>query len=195
MRATRAVHAFVLMTNHVHLLLTPETDDGLSRLMQLIGQRYVRAINRAHLRTGTLWEGRFRSTVATNEAYILACYRYIELNPVRAGMVDHPRAHAWSSYRANAEGVPLSLVTPHERYLALGPDDQARRAAYRDLFRATLPAESIDRIRQATRTNDTLGNDRFRHQVEAMLGRRIGPLKRGRKPKATADREDGPQDG
>ncbi len=188
-----AVHAFVLMTNHVHLLLTPETDDGPSRLMQLIGQRYVRALNRAHLRTGTLWEGRFRSTVATDEAYVLACYRYIELNPVRAGMVDHPRAYAWSSHRANAWGVKLRLVTPHERYLSLGPDGESRRAAYRDLFLTALPMESIERIRHATHTNDALGNDRFRHQVESMLGRRIGPLKRGRKPKV-ADRADGGQE-
>lgn len=178
-----AIHAFVLMTNHVHLLLTPQIDDGPSRLMQLIGQRYVRAINRAHARTGTLWEGRFRSTVATDEAYILACYRYIELNPVRAGMVAHPRDYPWSSHRANAEGVALRVLTPHERYLALGTDAEQRRVAYRDLFKAALPTEEIDRIRRATNSNDALGNDRFRHEVEAMLLRRIGPLKRGRKPK------------
>lgn len=181
-----AVHAFVLMTNHVHLLITPETAQGPSRLMNLLGQRYVRAVNRAHGRTGTLWEGRFRSTVAADEAHVLACYRYIELNPVRAGLVEDPRAHPWTSYRANAEGMASRMLTPHPCYLALGPDDSSRRAAYRALFETALPPEMLSRIRNATNANDTLGDDRFRIQVEAMLGRRIAPLKRGPKPRTNA---------
>lgn len=176
------VHAFALMTNHVHLLLTPREDDGPSRLMQQLGQRFVRALNRAYGRTGTLWEGRFRSTVATDEAYVLNCYRYIEMNPVRAGIVDHPRAYPWSSHRSNAEGPALAFLVPHERYLDLGADEAVRRAAYRDLFRDALPLEAIARIRGATNSNDTLGSDEFRDRVEAKLARNVAPLRRGRKP-------------
>ena len=124
-----AVHAYVLMTNHVHLLLTPERADSAALLMKHLGQRYVQYVNRSYRRSGTLWEGRFRSCLTQSEDYVLACYRYIELNPVRASMVAHPRDYRWSSYRANAEGLADSLITPHIEYLRLGADPQERRAA------------------------------------------------------------------
>jgi putative transposase len=105
------VHAYVLMTNHVHLLVTPRREDSLPRVMQSLGRRYVRHVNAAYQRSGTLWEGRYRAAPIDSEAYFLACCRYIELNPVRAGMVDHPRAYRWSSYRAHAEiGVRVTAV-------------------------------------------------------------------------------------
>ena len=129
-----AVHAYVLMTNHVHLLMTPQTAEGISMLMKNLGQRYVQYINRRLERSGTLWEGRFRSGLVINEAHLLTSHCYIELNPVRAGMVSEPADYPWSSYRINAMGMHDELVNPHSLYVALGDDDVSRRATYRDLF-------------------------------------------------------------
>lgn len=145
-----SVHAYCLMTNHVHLLMTPCTANALSTLMQRLGQRYVQYVNRTYGRTGTLWEGRFRSCVAESAKYVLACYRYIELNPVRAGMVDRPGGHPWSSYAANAEGRDDRLVTPHAEYLGLGSDCESQRRAYRNLVDEPLQADLLARIREAT---------------------------------------------
>lgn len=150
------LHAYVLMTNHVHLLLTPETADATTQLMMRLGQRYVRAINRAHGRTGTLWEGRFHSSPARDEAYVLTCYRYIELNPVRAGIVQHPAEYPWSSYRANTGRTPTQMLVPHERYLALGGDDASRRRAYAALVADGLSDTALATIRRATQSNIAL---------------------------------------
>jgi putative transposase len=133
-----AVHAYVLMTNHVHILLTPRTERSAGDLMKRLGQRYVQYVNRTYRRSGTLWEGRFRSCLTGEEGYVLGCCRYIELNPVRANMVAHPGEYPWSSYRSNGQGERSSLVTPHPLYSALGPDDGQRQAAYRELFRFHL---------------------------------------------------------
>ena len=124
-----SVHAYVLMTNHVHLLMTAAKDDGPSLLMKHLGQRYVQYVNRLYGRSGTMWEGRFRSSIVQQRAYLLRCHRCIELNPVRAGMVSHPAEYRWSSYRANAGHTTSSLVTPHAEYLALGNTDQERTGA------------------------------------------------------------------
>jgi putative transposase len=175
-----AVHAYVLMTNHVHLLLTPQEAEAASLLMKHLGQRYVQYINRAYRRSGTLWEGRFRSCVAQEEGYVLACQRYIELNPVRAQMVTHPRHYRWSSYRANAEGKASTLLTPHTQYLALGATDDARREAYRQLFRSDLDLDVVQEIRDATNGNLALGGERFKQQVEAIVGHRVSRGQRGR---------------
>jgi putative transposase len=183
-----ALHAYVLMTNHVHLLLTPRDGDAPSRMMQRLGQRYVKAVNRAYGRTGTLWEGRFRSTMATDEAYVLACYRYIELNPVRARMVAGPTAYPWSSHRMNATGAPAGILVPHERFLALGTDAAARALAYRKLFDQAVDEEELTAIRAATNGNYALGNARFRVQLEAMLGRCVTPRPPGR-PRRRASEE------
>lgn len=129
-----AIHAYVLMTNHVHLLLSAVDSAGPSLLMKALGQRYTQYMNRRYGRTGTLWEGRFRSCLVEGERYLLTCQRYIELNPVRAGMVPTPGKYQWSSYRANAEGSKDVLITHHETYLRLGADPLARRAAYRGLL-------------------------------------------------------------
>jgi putative transposase len=125
-----AVHAYVLMTNHVHLLLTPAKADSAGLLMKHLGQRYVQYVNKSYRRSGTLWEGRFRSCLTQSEDYVLACYRYIELNPVRAAMVRHPRDYRWSSFHANGNGRTDALLVPHEQYLRLGRTADARRDGY-----------------------------------------------------------------
>jgi putative transposase len=178
-----AVHAWVFMTNHVHLLVTPATSRGVSRLMQALGRRYVRYFNCSYRRSGTLWEGRFKSCVVAAEDYLLTCQRYIELNPVRAGMVDGPADYPWSSFRANGLGYATQLCTPHEVYQRLGLDAPERTAAYRELFRAQLAPATVSRIRRATEKGMALGDDRFKQEVERLAKRRVAPLKPGPKPK------------
>lgn len=129
------VHAYVLMTNHVHLLITPTYSGGLGVLMRRLGQCYVQYINRTYHRSGTLWEGRFKSCITQEDRYVLACYRYIELNPIRAGMVKHPAEYRWSSYRVNAQN---ELVSPNQSYLSLGRNTTLRQKAYRKLFTEVL---------------------------------------------------------
>jgi putative transposase len=173
------LHAYVLMTNHVHLLMTPSDADATARTMQSVCGRYAQYFNRLHGRTGTLWEGRYRATVIEAEAYLLACYRYIELNPVRAGLVPRPFDYPWSSHRANAFGRPDPLVSPHEGYLALGVDDATRRAEYRALLGAALEEPTHRAIREATSKGWALGGAPFRHEIEALLDRRTEPRKPG----------------
>ena len=178
-----AIHAYVLMTNHVHLLATPAHEDSLPKTLQSVGRRYVQYFNYSYRRTGTLWEGRYRSTLIHSERYLLTTMRYIELNPVRAGMVEHPAACPWSSYRGNALGAPDSLLTPHELYRRLGRSVEERQSGYRKLFRAQLSRSDIEAIREATNKAWALGNDRFRARIEALAGRRAAPLPKGRPTK------------
>jgi putative transposase len=175
-----AVHAYALMTNHVHLLFTPEDVSGGSHLMKHLGQRYVQYFNRVHGRSGTLWEGRFKSSIVDEQAYLLRCYRYIELNPVRARMVAHPRDYVWSSYRTNAEQAPSVVVTPHSEYLELAADATRRAAAYRGLFESTLDQDALEEIRGAARGGYVLGRRGFRAAVAAVLQRRVEPGSAGR---------------
>jgi len=179
-----AIHAYVLMTNHVHLLATPYAPESLPRTMQALGRRYVRYVNTIHGRTGTLWEGRYRAAPIDSEAHFLACCRYIELNPVRARMVGHPRDYRWSSYRAHAHGAGDALVSDHDLYLRLGANQAARQAAYRASFRAALDEDFLDALRTATNGGWALGDARFQRQVADGLGRRVTPLPRGRPPRA-----------
>jgi putative transposase len=174
------VHAYVLMTNHVHLLVTAETEFSLSKTMQSIGRRYVQYYNQAYGRTGTLWEGRYKSTLIDSERYLLTCMRYIELNPVRAAMVAHPSDYPWSSYRANAQGKPDVLIAPHSLYWRLGRADEERQSAYRQLFHAQIPKADVDAIRDATNKAWALGDSQFRAKVEALSARRAAPIPRGR---------------
>jgi len=171
------------MTNHVHLLVTPETEGGVSRMMQTLGRHYVRYFNHAYRRSGTLWEGRFKSCVVDAEEYLLLCQRYIELNPVRAGMAVSPEEYKWSSYHANGLGKPAKLWTPHHAYRALGETDEDCSAAYREIFTGQIEPAMLKQIRQATNTGMALGNDRFKMEVERLTGRRVYHLKRGPKPK------------
>ncbi len=171
------IHAYVLMTNHLHLLMSQPQSGSIGRVMQSAGGRYVRFFNRRMGRTGTLWEGRYRATVINSEEYLFTCYRYIEENPVRAGIVGAPAAYPWSSFAANAMGADDALVTPHERYLALGPCAQSRQFAYRALFRDTLERSALGAIRDATNHGWALGNDQFQQSVstERQAGRLRAP--------------------
>ena len=157
--------------------------------MQSLGRSYVRYINGSYGRTGTLWEGRYKSTLVDEERYLLALSRYIELNPVRARMVRRPRAYPWSSYRHNAGDKDIDLITPHPCYEALADDAEARREAYRALFRRPVPEATLDAIRASTNRGWVLGNDRFKAEIEAMTGRRASPSPRGGDRKSKAYRE------
>jgi putative transposase len=168
------------MTNHAHLLVTPQSQGGISQMMQSVGRRYVQYFNRTYTRTGTLWEGRYRATLIDTEEYLLTCYRYIELNPVRAGMVVHPWQYPWSSYAANALGAHDPLLTPHPLYLGLDQDPVIRRAAYRALFQDVLVDSTLDAIRQATNAAWVLGSDRFCREIAMRLNRRAAPRPKGR---------------
>jgi putative transposase len=170
-----AVHAYVLMSNHIHLLVTPEREPSLSLLMKHLNQRYVQRLNRIYRRTGALWEGRYRGSFVDREFYLLCCYRYIELNPVRAGMVRHPRNYPWSSYRINAEGMHSPLIEPHPVFQALADDATERREAYRRLFDSELEPRLVDEIRTRTNGNFAIGNDEFVRRAEVIVGKRLSP--------------------
>ncbi|HUQ81821.1 MAG TPA: transposase [Gemmatimonadaceae bacterium] len=173
-----AIHAYVLMTNHVHLLLTPPSTEAASQMMQSLGTRYVRYVNRRHQRTGSLWEGRFRSSVVDSENYLLTCARYIELNPVRAAIVSSPDEYSWSSYRCNAYGAPDSLITPHSVYQSLGSSSAERRLAYRALF--ARPIEStLDGIRDALQTGAVLGARALHDDVARSAPRAASRMRHG----------------
>jgi putative transposase len=180
------LHAYVLMSNHCHLLISPRTNGGVSKVMQSIGRRYVGWFNKRYARTGGLWEGRFRATVIDTEEYLFECYRYIELNPVRAGLVDKPAQYAWSSFATNALGAADPLITPHNRYLALGSSPKRRQAAYRGLFRFELDPGTIKSIRDATNKAWALGNNQFRLAV-SRYDRRAYPLVRWRDATTSRD--------
>ena len=175
-----AIHAYVLMTNHVHLLLTPEREESIGKTLQSVGRRYVQYFNSTQKRTGTLWEGRYRSTLIDSEGYLLICYRYIELNPVRANMVAHPMEYPWSSYAWHAEGKTDALITDHTLYTALDWREEERRAAYRSLFKAHINAGELDAIREATNKGWTLGSERFKAEIAVAVSRRLSPLPKGR---------------
>ena len=190
-RASCAIHAYVLMTNHTHLLVTATDARSPARMMQALGGRYVRYFNDRHRRTGTLWEGRYRSTLIDSEQYFLRCSRYIETNPVRAGLVISPADYLWSSFRSNAKGRPDPLVRPHPVYLALGQSASTRREAYCALFRAPLESPELDVIRRATNQGLILGFDDRRAELERRLRRRLSRSTHGgdrRSPAANPSR-------
>jgi putative transposase len=174
-----SVHAYVLMTNHVHLLITPHLEQSLGKAMQMLGRYYVQYYNYCYRRTGTLWEGRYKATLIDSEAYLLICMRYTELNPVRACMVVDPADYPWSSYHHNALGQTNDLVVPHPEFQRLGECDETRQAAYRDLFTHQLSENSIANIREATNKAWALGSDRFKQRIQDQLGRRVEPSARG----------------
>jgi len=179
-RAECEVHAYALMTNHVHLLVTPRKAEAVPKLIISLGRRYVHYINRSYRRTGTLWDSRYKSSLVQEETYLLKCQRYIELNPVRAAMVDDPVHYRWTSYRANGLGQPDMLLSPHPLYRALGRDDKERQEAYRALFRAHLDRAAIDDIRLALNQSQPLGDARFYAKLEQMTGIRREAKPRGR---------------
>jgi putative transposase len=175
-----AIHAYVLMTNHVHLLATGCDRNSSSLTMQALGRKYVPGFNRRHKRTGTLWEGRHRSTLVQTERYALCCHRYIEMNPVRAAIAPEPAGFIWSSYLHYAHGKPDDLVTQHDTYLALGPDQEERRRRYRELCGEALDDELVARIRTASHCGWPVGDDAFLAEVARLTGRRAAPAEKGR---------------
>lgn len=183
LKADCEIHAYALMTNHVHLLVSSKHDHGPASMMKSLGERYVQYVNRRHARTGTLWGGRYRSCLVQSERYLMVCHRYIELNPVRAEMVTHPADYPWSSYRRNAHGEADPLVTPHYLYGRLGMDDLSRERAYRDLFSEVLPDSTLCAIRKATNGNFSLGNSEFADEMSTKLGRPVVPRQPGRPKK------------
>jgi len=175
-----AIHAYVLMTNHVHLLMTPEREDSIGKTLQSVGRRYVQYFNYTQKRTGTLWEGRYKATLIDSECYLLTCYRYIELNPVRANMVEHPSDYPWSSYLCHAKGKIDKLIIDHPLYIALGAENGERQAAYQMLFNVQVNEATLVAIRDATNKGWALGNDRFMKEISDAVSRRVAPLPKGR---------------
>jgi len=173
------VHAYVLMTNHVHLLMTPHEDQSISKVMQCLGRYYVQYFNYTYHRTGTLWEGRYKAALIDSENYLLTCYRYIELNPVRAAMVEHPAEYKWSSYQYNALGEDDKLITPHDLYMKLATTPKKRRKEYSDLFDNHISPKKLDEIRAATNKAWVIGSDSFKEKIEKLTQRQSVPKQRG----------------
>lgn len=180
------LHSYVLMTNRVHLLMTPLNRDSISRLMQMQGRCYVQYFNYSYRRTGTLFEGRYKSSLVDTECYLLRCMRYIELNPVRADMAAAPCDYPWSSYHCNAMGKPDDAVKPHQEYLSLGLSKEQRLLTYRDLFRAHLGERELAEIRNSADKGWVLGSMRFKEEIGSQLARRLTPLSRGGDRKSVA---------
>ena len=174
------IHAWVLMTNHVHLLCTPQQDGAVSLMMQSIGRRYVQYFNYQYRRSGTLWEGRYKSCLVQAEKYLVEVCRYIELNPVRAKMVEDPSEYVWSSYQINALGKESDLCTPHPEYLRLGSTKDERMKNYRALFAHHVESDLLDEIRSSTNKGMAIGHDRFKDEIEVLTGRRLKAKKVGR---------------
>ena len=170
------LHGWVFMTNHVHLLLTPQHDKAVSRLMQFLGRLYVRRFNYIYARSGSLFEDRFKSSLVQDDIYLLTCLRYIELNPVRAGMVTDPGDYRWSSYAANGFGNNISMLTPHRQYLSLGETKSARLENYRQLIGESLGADIIAKIRHCANKGLILGTEKFRRQFEEITGDSPAPI-------------------
>ncbi len=177
------IHAYVLMTNHIHLLASPSDTEGISRLMQYLGRHYVPYVNYTYGTTGSIWEGRFKSNLIQSEQYLLSCMRYIELNPVRANMVNSPAQYRWSSYHYNAQGKNDKLLTPHDLYLALGENKDNRTATYKELINLHLDLGILDQISAAWQTGTPLGNDYFKEKIENKLKCKTGQARRGRPSK------------
>jgi putative transposase len=174
------LHAYVLMTNHVHLLLTPRRAAAVPGAIISLGRRYVGYVNRTYKRTGTLWDSRYKSSLVQSNRYFLSCQRYIELNPVRAGIVRDPADYPWSSYRAHALGKPADIVSPHALYCALGRDGPERQRAYRKLFDQDPDRTDVEDIRLAVTQSRPVGDIRFHDAVEEVAGEREEPRRRGR---------------
>ncbi len=174
------IHAWVLMTNHIHLLCTPLGENAVSKTMQDVGRLYVSYFNKIYKRTGTLWEGRYKSSLVQSEYYLLAVYRYIELNPVRAAIVEDPADYSFSSYQVNALGKQSDLCTPHSEYLSLGSKPKNRQKNYRLLFEQRLDDKLIENIRKTTNKGMAIGSEGFIAQIKALTGYNLVGVNRGR---------------
>lgn len=179
-RTKSKLYAYCLMTNHTHLLIEPSSEDGIAKMIQSVGRRYVQYINQAYKRTGTLWEGRFKSSLISKDEYLLACSRYIELNPVRAKMVEKPGDYPWSSYSFKAEGKINTLLDYDPAYLGLGKTKEERQVNYRRMFLKNIPDEELTRIRSATQRGGAMGSKDFIDRIAQILGRSVVLRHRGR---------------
>ncbi|WP_127470958.1 transposase [Thiomicrorhabdus aquaedulcis] len=179
-----ALHAYVLMTNHVHLLLSSPTVNAISQLMQFVGRHYVPYVNKKYGFSGSLWEGRFKSSLIESECYLLACMRYIELNPVRAKMVYAPQDYVFSSYHANALSGPSLLITPHPEFTKLSDNPLVRGQCYAAFFNQALSDDILDNIRRGTASGTPVGAEYFKAKIESTLGRKVGQTHRGRPRKS-----------
>ena len=173
------IHAYVLMTNHVHLLVSPARIDGLGKMMQMLGRYYVQYFNYNYQRTGTLWEGRYKSSLISSEQYLFTCMRYIELNPLRAGMVEEPSEYPWSSYHHNALGKSDALIQPHLEYVRLGKTSAEQQKSYQALFQIPLELKMLHEIRESTNKCWILGDSKFKQSVAQQLARRVEPIAKG----------------
>ena len=173
------IHSYVLMTNHVHLLVTPLREDSISKMQQMLGCYYVQYFNHRYQRTGTLWEGRYRATLIDHETYLFICMCYIEMNPVRARMVVEASDYRWSSYPCNALGEENLLISPHGEYTSLGLTCDTRRHAYQELCDQQIPTNTLNEIRQLTHKSWILGSTAFKNKVESLLERRGTPNLKG----------------
>lgn len=181
------LYAYVLMTNHVHLLVEPLEGEHLSLLMQSVGRRYVRYVNDTYRRSGTLWEGRFKSAVVSHDAYLLACSRYIELNPVRARLASRPETYPWSSVQFHSQGTPNPLLDEDPAYASLGETAPQRQGAYRGWLAAGIPQDEWTTIRDATHRGLLIGPEQFQREIETLVGRRLIGEQRGRPRKGLAE--------
>jgi len=172
-RTQCALHAYCLMTNHVHLLLTPSSPGGTALLMRNLGQRYVQYFNRRYERSGTLWEGRYHSCLVDSGTYVIACHRYIERNPVRAGMARSVDDYLWSSHGGNAGYASSKLLTPHPEYMALAADDTSRVIAYQSLFAMDDEPAFLAAIRDATHGGYALVGERLKASLPEALQERL----------------------
>lgn len=184
-----ALHAYVLMTNHVHLLVTPLKEHGISHMMQDLGRKYVSYVNHTYKRSGTLWEGRYKASLVDTEVYLLTCMRYIELNPVRANMVKHPGDYKWSSYGHNAQGKPTQRIKAHPIYLALDKVEETRQKVYRELFRCHMDDDILHEIRDAVKQELVLGREDFKDKIEQMTKRQTRRGRDGRPPLHVEDEQ------
>ncbi len=167
------IYAYCLMDNHFHLLVKPEAKENVSLLMKLLGAKYVRYINKNYNRTGTLWEGRFKCLLIEEESYFLTCLHYIEMNPLRAGIVGLPSAYKWSSYRFRAFGEENDILDLDPWYKSLGHNAQMRQFNYRHLFENQILDQSLQRIREMTNKDGMMGSENFKQQIENILNRKI----------------------
>lgn len=173
------IHAYVLMPNHTHILVTPTSDKSISKVLQSLGRCYAQYYNYIYQRTGTLFEGRYRATLVDSDSYLLDCYKYIELNPVRSGIVQCPSNYLWSSYHHNALGVTDKIITPHKKYVALESELYSCTQNYADLFLKPLDPVVIDEITEYTDKSWVLGSNDFKNFIEKILNRRSSPKPRG----------------
>lgn len=178
------IYAYCLMTNHAHLLVEPSQNEGLGKMIQSLGRKYVQYINQTHQRSGTLWEGRFKSSLVSKDEYLLACARYIELNPIRAKIVKYPADYPWSSFNFKAEGKQDQLLDEDPVYETFGKTSQEKQLNYKEWVRKSTPEEELNLLRHVTQKGGIFGNKEFFNRITELLGRKVILRPRGRPKKS-----------